>query len=334
MLRRFLTILLLGLAESKGFGAEPLRIISWERALLQLRDKGGPLAIYCGSPANNLPRKMVNGEIDTNGIPFVVIPSTLMILNPFTGKEVAGGRMHDHFGATAGTIVFLDRDGMAIPAVSMPWGVHRDDPATISLISGFVAGGHHRLMDLTEYARSIGKEEIIEKALKQNPVGLTGREIGEKDLLPTMRNVTTGEIIDPWSEIGVFYVFALRYGPVCEAQLHEVWNAFGNLQPKITLILPPGEEPTDQRQLPAGMQAVLAQAPREAIAMLGTGPSTVCTTNADGRKRGLVFEGFVPALVYSRLLGIPVQHREKLNRDIPHGEKEELIAKVSQKGSR
>src|SRR3954465_1287383 len=95
---------------------------SWDDLLGELRSSArhGPTAVYLGSADNHLPRLVAAGAIDTAGIPFVVVGATAEVRNPLTDRPISGARLAAFFAATAGTVVFLDEDGLPIPQLAIP----------------------------------------------------------------------------------------------------------------------------------------------------------------------------------------------------------------------
>ncbi|MBA3845641.1 MAG: hypothetical protein H0X45_03225 [Planctomycetes bacterium] len=298
-----------------------LRGASWDEIVSGLRDgtATGPFAIYLGSADNRLPRLIADGAIDTAGVIFVVVPAGGSVRSPISDRPVPGARLHAFFAATAGTVIFLDVDGLPIPQLSIPQAMHGDDAELFAAYFAYVAGGHHRAMSIAEYCRALGKEQAIVRAVKRVQSGFSGRELKPGEAVLTARNHLTGETVDPNANPGVFHVYSSdARGRVFLAQIAEIHRAFAALDPQITLIVPDGDEPPLDI-LPDGIRPVLAHASRAAIERHGPSPHIVVSGGGDPA-HGVRLDGFQPADALARLIGLPLTDLSLVDRDIPYAE--------------
>ncbi|HYE08256.1 MAG TPA: hypothetical protein VEL07_22270 [Planctomycetota bacterium] len=298
-----------------------LSAASWDEIVTGLRDgtATGPFAIYLGCADNRLPRLIADGAIDTAGVVFAVVPAAGTVRSPISDRPIPGARLHAFFAATAGTVIFLDVDGLPIPQLSIPQAMHGDDAELFSAYFGYVAGGHHRAMSIAEYCRALGKEQAIVRAVKRVQSGFSGRELKPGEAVLTARNHLTGETVDPNANPGVFHVYSSDpRGRVFLAQIAEIHRAFAALDPQITLIVPDGDEPPLDA-LPDGIRPVLAHASRAAIESHGPSPHIVVSGGGEPA-RGVRLDGFQPADALARLIGLPLTDLSLVDRDIPYAE--------------
>ncbi len=303
-------------------------LLGWNTIIERLRaGAAGPYAVYLGSPDNKLPRLLAVGAIATLDIPVVVLRSGDQVRNPMTDRLVGGDRLQNFFGASAGTLLFLDGDGMPIPQLSIPQAMHGNDAELFALYFSYVAGAHYKAMSIAEYCRALGKDQVVLRALRRVKSGFSGREFAADEALPKARNHVSGEAVDAWADPGVFHIYtAAADGRVFLAQVNEIERAFGRLNPRFTLIVPEGEEP-DMARLP-GVRCVLAHAARSELLRLGASPLTIITAggpDAHARK-GIRLDGFQPADVIAKLVGLPLADLALVDRDIPYGEMDEVAA--------
>jgi hypothetical protein len=300
----------------------------WNDILERLRAGApGPYAVYLGSPDNRLPRLLAAGAIATLDIPVVVLRSGDQVRNPMTDRLVGGERLQNFFGASAGTLLFLDADGMPIPQLSIPQAMHGNDPELFTLYFGYVAGAHYKAMSIAEYCRALGKDQVVLRALRRVKNGFSGREFAADEALLKARNHVSGESVDPWADPGVFHIYtADAAGRVFRAQVNEIERAFGRLNPRFTLIVPDGEEP-DMARLP-GVRCVLAHAARADLLRLGASPLTIITAGGPDphARKGIRLDGFQPADVVAKLVGLPLADLALVDHDIPYAEMDEVAA--------
>ena len=302
-------------------GAEAL---TWNDLLIKIRRSPdvGPVAIYLGAASNKIPQLVRSGGIDTQGIPFAVLPSTDEALNPATNRVVSGARIQDFYGATAGTVIFLDDEGIFMAELAMPQSLHRNRPEIFTLYFRYLASGNFKKMNIVEFARARGEDGMLLGAIRGMSERIAVQELKGDERLVVGRNAMAGTPIDPWDPTnqGVFFVYTTDpSGPVFMAQLAEIWRGFESLQPQITIVVPPGKEP-DLTKLPSTFLAVLAYAPAQDIAAMGSSPVTVVTATQQGKRTGRRLVGFQPANVLAQVLGISGKAIRGFNRDLPFGE--------------
>ena len=309
------------LALSILWAAEPL---SWNDLIQQIRTRTdvGPVAIYLGSAANRIPGLVRAGVIDTQGVPFAVLPATTQALNPATNRMVPGARIQDFYGATAGTVIFLDHEGIFMAELAMPQSLHRNRPEIFTLYFRYLASGNYLKMNIVEFARARGEDGMLLAAIRGMSERIAVQELKGDERLAVCRNAMSGTPIDPWDPTnqGVFFVFSTdAAAPIFRAQLVEIWRGFEALQPQITIVVPPGREP-DLSTLPPTFQAVLANASASDIAAMGQGPVTIVTATQQGKRTGRRLVGFQPSNVLAQVLGISGKAIRAMNRDVPFGE--------------
>lgn len=310
-----------------------VELVSWDALLNYYRTNPDPApsAFYLGSPANRLARMFAAGQVDTKGLPVAVVPARAEVLNPISGKRVLGERIQDAYGASAGTVMFFDHQGIPMLQLAMPQSLHHNRPEIVAVYCGYVASRSYKSMKFEEYVLATGQEKIVYAAIKDMKERLAFQQLTGDEKLVIARNAVSGATIDPWdlANVGTFFVYTVDpSAPVFHAQIIEIWMAFQGLNPNITIVTPEKTEP-DLGSLPPNFQAVLAHAPREAIAAMGSGPVTIMTSKPVNKQRGLRLLGFQPANVIKELIGMKNQMGQIYNRDLPYGEVD-VIAGVSE----
>ena len=307
------------LACSRMVAAEQL---GWEQWLQDIRagTSHAPVAIYLGSCANHLPRLLAAGDIHTHGIAVITVQADDRITNPLSLRPMDGAQLQTFLGATAGTLVFLDHEGLPLPQLSMPQAMHGDDPQLFDAYFSYVAGGHYRTMTIAEYCAALGTSSVISRAVARVRHGFSGRPLsGNEPLVPAVE-ADGHTIIDPWTASGVFYIYAHHaQDRVFLAQLEEISHAFGSLQPRVTVIVPDQEQPPLPPAASAGDWVLGHAAPAE-LARLAVSPVTIVTARGAHGMTGMRLDGFQPAAVLAQLLGLPLPESTHLNHDIPYAE--------------
>ena len=300
--------------------------LGWEQWLQGIRTGAihAPVAIYLGSPANHLPRLIQSGTIHTHGIAVITVQADERITNPLSQRPMDGAQLQTLLSASAGTLVFLDQDGLPMPQLSMPQAMHGDDPQLFEAYFSYVAGGHYRTMSISEYCAALGTSAVISRAVARVRHGFSGRPLSANEPLVPALEADGRTVIDPWSASGVFYIYARHARDrVFLAQLDEISHAFGSLQPRLTVIVPTQEQPP----LPpnaSGGDWVLGHAEPAELARLAVSPVTIVTARGAHGMTGMRLDGFQPAAVLAQLLGLPQPTATQCNHDIPYAEADPL----------
>jgi hypothetical protein len=302
--------------------APALDALGWEQYLSCLREgHAQSTALYFGAADNRLPRQWLAGGVTGAGacVSVVMIPGHGQLESPLGGPQISAAQLQRFFGVTAGTVLFLDRQGMPLPQLSLPQALHQDDLQLLGLYLAYVAGGHDRAMTIAEYAQALGAEAILSRAIARERQGCA-RVLAPGQALARATTAGTHAVVDPWAEGGVFYLYAHDLGGrVFRAQLHEIMRAFAVLHPRLTVITPTGEDP-DAQLIDDSCECVLAHAEGSLLRAQGPSPLLVVSARTAQGMQALRLDGFQPAPVLAHLLGLRLVDDAALDHDIPYGE--------------
>jgi hypothetical protein len=309
---------------TQGEGAA--RMMTWNEGLTYLRNptvKDHSVALLFGGRWCKAARMIAEGKIKSFGVPVIVVTAAEEAINPLTDKNVRGLDIFRQFGGNAGSLAFLNDEGMPINYMVLPQLVHDCNPDLLTTYFRYVQTKSYRKVTLGEFCRAMGMEDVVVQSIKRGQTDGMGRVLSARAPVLKSVNDLTKEAYDPWDHPGYITVYTENpNGALFLAQVNEILYAFEAIQPRIAIVCPYGTRPPLDHLL-GGDGLLLCNAAADDIIAGGTTPRIVFTGGSGAMQKGLELKGFQPANVLGALLNIRLTGEIKnLYPDIPLQEAE------------
>ncbi|MFW5829615.1 MAG: hypothetical protein ACOCXA_05080, partial [Planctomycetota bacterium] len=270
--------------------------------------------IYLGSAENRLPRMIAAGEVDLHGLLVAVIDAEQTARNPVSDRSINGLELFRLFSGNAGSLVFLDRDGMPLEQLALPQIYHGNDRHVVALFAGYAAGGHYSSMTIADYCRAMGLEDVEQRAHLRMQTNGFGLPLMPGDDLP-MVVMPDGQPLPINSNPGVFFVIGYPRHEAFNRQLIEIAQAFRAYEPRIVAVVPHGSALREETR---SMVGDLTVAHAGAAVFRSEATPRMLLFGEDGS--GMAFYGFQPADVISKHTRVEVVNQQSRAPNMPYGE--------------
>lgn len=285
---------------------------SWSAYLENLKsDNPQVAAVILGSKQNTLPREIASGATNMQGVQTVLIESNEEYVNPLTNQKISGRRLFAMWGANAGTLIFLNKDGLAIPQLALPQSIHANERDIVESYAGYVHEGEFNHMTLRDYLQAKGRKEVIRK------IQMTRRTMqGWKPFLPgqplPLLLDDNGTVVDARKHPGTFFIFGDPSGRAFNAQIREIQLGLGNARASIIAVIP------NDRQRPPTLPDSIDTLFAKPADVLEPCSPRIMMCSQDGS--GIEMNGFHPKDVLAMRLGLNLADLAPLQADVPFTE--------------
>ena len=293
-----------------------VEVLEWDTLIDRYRDKAVPkgAVIYLGSAENHLPRMVRDGHVELHGLAMAVLDAKRPARNPISDRPIRGLEIFRLLGGNAGTLVFLDRDGVPLVQLSLPQIYHGNDAKVVSLFASYAAGGHHSTMSVNEYSRAMGLEEVERRADIRMQTNGFGLPLMPQDPVPTVV-MDDGQPINLRDSPGVFFVIGFPDKPGFQQQLQEIALAFRAYGPRIVAVIPHDTTIPDRVHSVVGSLTVTRG---RATLFRQEATPRIMLFGSDGS--GMTFYGYQPADVLSKHTRVEVGNVTSRSPNMPYGE--------------
>ena len=314
-MRYALLLILITLLGARGAAAAESASLHWDAYIQDLRDGTAPavVAVSLGSARNRLPRSVADGTIDLHGVPLIVVEARGDYLNPISDGRIQGARLFALWSANAGTLLFLDRDGLLIPQLNLPQVFHANDPEVVGAYAGFAHGEHFREMGLRDYLLALDQQSVMLKiqAKLKRGTGNWRPVLPEADIPVIVSR--DGEPVNPREHAGAFFVFGRPDGRAFRAQVREIQEGLASLRATVVAVIP-SDLPADAG---ADLGVTVLRAAR-GVVDAPCNPRILVLTHEGG---GLWMYGYHPRdMIAMQLGGMNIANVAPLQPEIPFTE--------------